>query len=71
MVWPITGAESYVGKMGESMKAVELRAAQQDGCCNIAIALIDPRRPFSMSEIACFQQLAAHIGCSLFGLSAI
>src|ERR1039458_2187463 len=21
MVWPITGAESYVGKMGESMKA--------------------------------------------------
>src|ERR1019366_3871894 len=38
MVWPITGAESYVGKMGESMKAVELRAAQQDGCCNIAIA---------------------------------
>ena len=24
MVWPITGAESYVGKMGESMKAAGL-----------------------------------------------
>jgi hypothetical protein len=31
MVWPITGAESYVGETGKSMKAVELAVAQKDG----------------------------------------
>src|SRR5271157_1562097 len=45
MVWPITGAKSYVCETGKSMKAVELGAPQQDGCCNIAIALIDPESP--------------------------
>jgi hypothetical protein len=41
MIWPITGAESYVRETGKSMKAVEL-AAQEDGWCNLAISLIDP-----------------------------
>jgi hypothetical protein len=39
MVWPITGAESYVGKMGESMKVGEMVVAQEDGWRKIAIAL--------------------------------
>jgi hypothetical protein len=29
MVWPLTGAESYVGEPGKSMKAVELAVAQK------------------------------------------
>jgi hypothetical protein len=29
MVWPITAAKSYVGEMGESMKAVELAAGKK------------------------------------------
>src|SRR5436309_11260618 len=36
MVCPITGAESYVWKTAKSMKAVDLRAAQWEGGCNIA-----------------------------------
>jgi hypothetical protein len=41
MVWPITGAESYVCETGKSMKAVELAVAQKDGWRKIAITLID------------------------------
>jgi len=42
MVWPITGAESYVCETGKSMKAVEL-AASQKGCWRkIPVSLIGP-----------------------------
>jgi hypothetical protein len=34
--------ESYVCETGKSMKAMELVVAQEDCCCNISIALIDP-----------------------------
>jgi hypothetical protein len=41
MVWPITGAKSYVCETGKSIKAVEL-AVSQKGCWRkIAISLID------------------------------
>ena len=39
MVWPITGAESYVRETGKSMKAVELAATQEDCWRNNAITL--------------------------------
>jgi hypothetical protein len=42
MVWPITGAESYVGETGKSMKAMEFAVAQEDGWRNIPITLIEP-----------------------------
>ena len=52
MVCPITGAESYVCETGKSMKAVELTATQWDGCCNIAITLVDPtERDFELHDL--------------------
>jgi hypothetical protein len=41
MVWPITGAESYVCEKGKSMNAVD--RAQEDCWREIAIALNDQR----------------------------
>ena len=42
MVWPITGAESYAGETGKSMRAGELADAQEDSRRKIAITLINP-----------------------------
>jgi len=36
MVWPITGAESYVCETGKSMKGMELADAQEDWFQDIA-----------------------------------
>jgi hypothetical protein len=41
MVWPITGAKSYVCETGKSMNAMGLAVAQEDGWRYIAITLID------------------------------
>jgi len=45
MVWPITGAESYVCEAGKSMKAmveaVKLAVGQGDCWRNVAIAFIE------------------------------
>jgi hypothetical protein len=38
MVWPITGAKSYVCETGKSMKAVEMAVAQEGSWRKIAIA---------------------------------
>jgi hypothetical protein len=46
MVWPITGAESYVGETGKSMKATDLAVRQEDGWRKIAISLIMPPQGF-------------------------
>jgi hypothetical protein len=43
MVWPITGAESYVRETGKSMKGREMPVALEDGWRNIAISLIEPK----------------------------
>jgi len=39
MVWPITGAESYVCETGKSMKGMGLAVAQEDRWRNIAVTL--------------------------------
>jgi hypothetical protein len=48
-----------VDETGKSMKAVELGAPKQDGCCNIAILLIDLQKGETKAhacETAWFQQ---------------
>jgi hypothetical protein len=42
MVWPITGANSYVCKTGKSMKAEELAVPRGGSWRNIPFTLIDP-----------------------------
>jgi hypothetical protein len=39
MVWPITGAESYLAKLGKSMKREKLALCQRDCWRNIPITL--------------------------------
>jgi hypothetical protein len=46
MVWPITGAESYVWETGKSMKAVAMAVGQEDCWRNIASSAAI----FSLSE---------------------
>jgi hypothetical protein len=50
MVWPITGAESYVQETGKSMNAQRVSTAQKDHCRKISIALIEP----VVGVIACY-----------------
>jgi hypothetical protein len=49
MVWPITGAESYVWKTSKSMKAMELAVTEKD-CCR-KISPIDDSRLFYVADL--------------------